>query len=171
MLVSFDRYRIPAPMRERLRAANTRRGWLFGFTLLELMMVIGLIGVLLAIALPQYGDYRDRKKMADAARDIGVIAAKLSLYALDNRDFPGALTEIGWTQPDPWGNAYQYLPMANATIGQKRKDRSLHPLNSDFDLYSMGPDGRSVPPLTASASQDDIIRANDGAFIGKASDY
>ena len=158
-------------MRERLRAANTRRQWLLGFTLLELMMVIGLIGVLLGIALPRYADYRDRMKVADAVRDIGVIAAKLSMYALDNKDFPDGLAQIGWTQPDPWGNPYQYLSMAGATVGQKRKDRALHPLNSDFDLYSMGPDGRSVPPLTAQASQDDIIRANDGAFIGKASDY
>ena len=158
-------------MRERLRAATTHRRWLFGFTLLELMMVIGLIGVLLGIALPRYADYRDRMKVADAVRDIGVIAAKLSMYGLDNKGFPDSLAQIGWTQPDPWGNPYQYLSMADATVGQKRKDRALHPLNSDFDLYSMGPDGRSVPPLTAQASQDDIIRANDGAFIGKASDY
>jgi len=35
----------------------------------------------------------------------------------------------------------------------------------------MGKDGASVPPLTAKASRDDIIRANDGRFIGLASDY
>jgi len=45
------------------------------------------------------------------------------------------------------------------------------PINTDFDLYSMGPDGRSAPPLTAKHSRDDIVRANDGAFIGLASDY
>jgi general secretion pathway protein G len=55
--------------------------------------------------------------------------------------------------------------------GQQRKDRNLVPINSDYDLYSMGPDGRSVSPLTAQASRDDIIRANDGGFVGKASDY
>jgi len=45
------------------------------------------------------------------------------------------------------------------------------PINSDFDLWSMGPDGKSVPPLTAKASRDDIVRANDGTFYGWASDY
>ncbi len=52
-----------------------------------------------------------------------------------------------------------------------RKDRFLVPLNSDFDLYSKGPDRKSVPPLTAEASRDDIIRANDGGYIGLASEY
>jgi general secretion pathway protein G len=52
-----------------------------------------------------------------------------------------------------------------------RKDRFLVPINTDYDLYSMGKDGRSSPPLTAKASRDDIIRANDGAYIGLASNY
>jgi general secretion pathway protein G len=45
------------------------------------------------------------------------------------------------------------------------------PVNSTFDLYSLGPDGKSSPPFTAAPSQDDIVRANDGGFIGLASDY
>jgi general secretion pathway protein G len=40
-----------------------------------------------------------------------------------------------------------------------------------FDLYSKGKDGNSAPPLTASASQDDIVVANDGGFIGMAKNY
>ena len=48
------------------------------------------------------------------------------------------------------------------------KDRFLVPINSDFDLYSMGKDGKSQMPLTAKDSRDDIIRANDGAYIGLA---
>jgi general secretion pathway protein G len=55
--------------------------------------------------------------------------------------------------------------------GKIRKDHNLHPLNSEFDLYSIGPDGSSSPPLTARASQDDIIWARDGAFVGPAEDY
>ena len=55
--------------------------------------------------------------------------------------------------------------------GKMRKDRFLVPINSDFDLYSMGKDGKSSPPLTASASRDDIIRANDGAYVGPAEGY
>jgi general secretion pathway protein G len=40
-----------------------------------------------------------------------------------------------------------------------------------FDLYSKGADGNSVPPLTASASQDDVIMANDGGYYGLAKKY
>jgi general secretion pathway protein G len=56
-------------------------------------------------------------------------------------------------------------------IGQARKDHNLVPINSSFDLFSMGPDGRSTGPLTAKASRDDIIRGSDGAFVGPAKDY
>ena len=61
--------------------------------------------------------------------------------------------------------------MIKSGHGHARKDHSLVPINTDFDLYSMGPDGRSSPPLTAKASRDDIVRANDGAFVGVAADY
>jgi len=44
-------------------------------------------------------------------------------------------------------------------------------LNSDFDLYSSGEDKNSKGPLSAKESRDDIIRANNGAFIGLAEDY
>ena len=46
-----------------------------------------------------------------------------------------------------------------------------HPLNSTHDLYSMGKDGDGQAPLTAKASRDDTIRANDGGYIGLASEY
>ena len=45
------------------------------------------------------------------------------------------------------------------------------PINSDFDLYSMGKDGKSQTPLTAKASHDDIIFANNGEYVGRASEY
>jgi general secretion pathway protein G len=54
---------------------------------------------------------------------------------------------------------------------QPRKDRFLVPINSDFDLYSMGKDRDTVAPLTAKKSHDDIVRANDGAFVGLASEF
>lgn len=52
-----------------------------------------------------------------------------------------------------------------------RKDRFLVPINCDYDLYSMGPDGETTAPLTARKSRDDIIRAGDGAFVGPASEF
>jgi general secretion pathway protein G len=53
-------------------------------------------------------------------------------------------------------------------IGGARKDRFLVPINSDFDIYSMGRDGQTIAPLTAPKSHDDIIRASDGGFYGLA---
>ncbi len=55
--------------------------------------------------------------------------------------------------------------------GLMRRDRNLVPLNTRFDLYSQGKDGESRPPLTAKASWDDVLRANDGSFVGLASNY
>ena len=75
---------------------------------------------------------------------------------------------------DPWGHSYQYLNFNSGqpgVMGKIRKDHNLHPLNSEFDLYSVGPDGTSAAALTAKASRDDIIWARDGAFVGVASDY
>ncbi len=73
---------------------------------------------------------------------------------------------------DPWGRPYEYLDLSDAkSHGKSRKDKNLVPLNADFDLYSMGKDGTSVSALTAKASQDDIVRANNGGFIGLAADY
>lgn len=54
---------------------------------------------------------------------------------------------------------------------QPRKDRFLVPINSDYDLYSVGPDGESAAPLTAAKSRDDIIRASDGAYVGVAVNF
>ncbi len=73
---------------------------------------------------------------------------------------------------DPWGNPYLYLNIENATGKiEPRKDKNLKPISSDYDLYSMGPDGRTKIPLTAKDSRDDTIRAADGAYVGIAEDY
>ena len=66
----------------------------------------------------------------------------------------------------------EYLDLSDPNgLGKMRKDKNLVPINSDYDLYSMGPDGISVSPLTAKASQDDIVRGRNGKFIGVATDY
>ena len=92
---------------------------------------------------------------------------------------PSSLAGIGrGGMLDPWGYPYRYLPFPPPDRdGQRlhpqgaRKDRFLVPINSSYDLYSMGKDGKTTAALTASASADDIIRANDGAFIGRASEF
>lgn len=52
-----------------------------------------------------------------------------------------------------------------------RKDRFGAPLNTDFDLYSMGKNRESADLLSTPKSYDDIVRASDGMFVGLASDF
>jgi len=101
------------------------------------------------------------------------IEKEIMLYYADTGTLPETLADINRENfPDPWGNPYQYLNLETLKgKGKARKNRNLVPINSDYDLYSMGKDGASVGPLTAKASRDDIVRANDGRFIGLASDY
>ena len=144
-----------------------------GLTLVELLLVIALVAVLGSLAASAWGGYRDRVRTKTAVDDITALSALIDQTYTDTGELPGSLADIGRSgMTDPWGNAYQYLNLTTAKgNGKARKDHSLVPLNSDYDLYSKGPDGRSSPPLTANASKDDILRANNGRFIGPASSY
>ncbi len=144
-----------------------------GFTLIELILAAAILGVLGALAASQYGDYQDKVKFAQAKSDIKKIETAIAQYYADNKAYPQQLGTVGaGTLLDPWGKPYQYCELASGTSAcTTRKDKSLHPLNSDFDLYSMGKDRDSKTPLTAKASRDDIIRARNGQFLGYAVDF
>ncbi|HEY6510404.1 MAG TPA: prepilin-type cleavage/methylation domain-containing protein [Burkholderiaceae bacterium] len=142
-------------------------------TVVELTTALCIVGVLLAICLPAYQNYRERIRIDQAKHDITVMSGIVANFRQDQRAYPDSLNDAGLGgMRDPWGNPYGYLNLGDRNArGHARKDHSLVPINTDFDLYSMGPDGRSAPPLTARHSRDDIVRANDGAFIGVAADY
>lgn len=53
----------------------------------------------------------------------------------------------------------------------RRRDKYMFPLNTDYDLFSLGPDARTSASLAHPASLDDVIRANDGGFFGVAGTY
>ena len=131
------------------------------------------LGVLVMLASAGYGTYRERVRVAQAAFDIAAISALVSSYALDNRALPDALSAVeDGIRIDPWGHPYQYVNHdAKGSHGDWRRDKYIVPINSDFDVFSMGKDGASRPPLTAKASRDDVVRANNGRFVGLASDY
>jgi general secretion pathway protein G len=146
-----------------------------GWTLVKLAVALLVVAVLAAIAVPAYNGWRERARVTQAISDITGIESSIGLYEYEYGSPPARLDSAVNPIPlDPWGNPYQYLLIQGAppkAKGQVRKDKNLVPINTDYDLYSMGPDGLSVPPLTAAASQDDIVRANDGGFVGRASDY
>src|SRR5690606_38645251 len=144
-----------------------------GFTLIEALLVVAILAVLLAIALPRYQDYVYRTEVAQAVQDISALSVRIKHYQLDERAFPDDLADIGADQMrDSWGYPYRYVNLTDpANKNEARKDKHLHPLNSDFDLYNIGRDGKTVKPLTAQPSHDDVLRAYAGTFIGLGKDY
>lgn len=144
-----------------------------GFTLVELMIVVALIALLATIAVPNYMSAVGTARNAKVIGEIKMIAMEIDLFEMQNGRLPLDLSEVGRAgDRDPWGSPYEYLSFENVKgNGKKRKDKNMVPINSTYDLYSRGPDGKTVSPLTAKKSHDDIIRADDGAFIGVAANY
>lgn len=139
------------------------------------MLALSIVVVLTVIAYPAYTKYVDKGRNSVAAADITSIAQAIERFYVAFDRYPDSLAEMGLDgMLDPWGNPYRYLRINGAGLkgkGALRKDKSLVPVNSDFDLYSMGKDGASVAPFTAKASRDDIVRASNGGYIGPAADY
>ncbi len=120
-----------------------------GFTLIEIMVVVVILGILAALVVPQVMNRPDQAKVTVAKGDIKAIGAALDMYKLDNYSYPStqqgleALVEKpsgnpqakNWNRDgylkrvpkDPWGNEYQYL--SPGTEGP-------------YDLYSYGADGK-----------------------------
>ncbi len=120
-----------------------------GFTLIEIMVVVVILGILAALVVPQVMNRPDQAKVTVAKGDIKAIGAALDMYKLDNYSYPSTQQGLdalvkkpgGNPQPknwnrdgylkrvpkDPWGNEYQYL--SPGTQGA-------------YDLYSYGADGK-----------------------------
>lgn len=120
-----------------------------GFTLIEIMVVVVIIGLLATLVLPRVLGRQEEAFVAKAQSDIRALSSALQLYKLDNFNYPS--TEQGlealvrkpsgdppaknWKQGgyidrlpnDPWGNPYQYL-----SPGEK----------SEIDIWSFGADGQ-----------------------------
>ena len=118
-----------------------------GFTLVEIMVVVVIIGVLAVLIVPRVVGRSDDARVAAAKHDVTTLMQSLKLYRLDNGRFPSteqglqALVAKPQSAPvpsnwrayldrlpkDPWGNTYQYLQPGN---------------KGEFDLYTLGADGK-----------------------------
>jgi general secretion pathway protein G len=150
------------------------------FTLIEVLLIAAIIGTLVALMVPGYTNVLEKARNNQAITDIVKISRELDDFLVDNGTLPETLNKLLQDSTpldliDPWGNLYEYLVIIgkkkNQVQGKWRKDRFLVPINSDYDLYSMGKDEDSNAPLTARPSWDDIVRASDGGFIGLAHKY
>lgn len=144
-----------------------------GLTLIELLIVIALISIIAAIAIPALYQQLEGIKVRKAISDLASLAFEVERYEDVHEELPESLDDLNLTaRIDPWGHEYVYFRFGEpGWRGRARKDRFLVPINSSYDLYSVGRDGDSRPPLQNPKSFDDIIRANDGAFYGLGRDF
>ena len=111
--------------------------------------------------------------MTRAIGDLRTLDVDIRAFQVRYNRYPVTLGEARPLVPiDPGAIPYVYTDLSQkGSKGKARKDGRLNPINSDFDLYSVGEDGRTSTPLTAPMSKDDVIRARDGAFLGLASEF
>ncbi len=145
-----------------------------GFTLLELLVAIVLVGILTVTAVSAYTGFIERARVAGAIGDIGEIHIAIQKFLLvENRGYPANLAELALNNlNDPWGNPYQYLVVEGlGNNGAVRKDKNLVPVNRHYDVYSMGKDGVTASPFTSTLGRDDVVLAGDGSYFGLAEDF
>lgn len=147
-----------------------------GFSVIEMLVVIAIISILVSIAIPAYEDYQNERDFIQARQDILAIQKAIDRYYVVKNKFPNTLADVDMLDiRDPWGSTYYYLNVSTfnkkVSDGKVRRDRKLKPVNSDYDLYSAGKDGKTRPPFSAKVSRDDVVRCNNGQYLGYVKDY
>jgi len=154
------------------RVSHGRRLGRPAVTILELLIAGALLVTAAGIAIPAYLRSRESGRILQAVSDIVAMDQEIAVDESTRGRPPLTLDAIGrGGLRDPWGRPYQYLVTAGAGVGQDRRDRLFKPLNTDYDLYSMGKDGRTQQKLDHPDSLDDVVRALNGAYVGLASEF
>ena len=116
-----------------------------GFSLIEILVVMALIGIVIALVASRIGDGAVRGKVNATKIALDSLSGKIETYALDNGAPPARLEDLvtkpgtadNWNGPyakdkdlkDPWNHAFVYVVPGAKSGG-------------DYDIYSLGPDGR-----------------------------
>lgn len=144
------------------------------FTLIEMTAAMVVISALTGIALPRLHRVLEQAKIVQAVGEIQTMLTEIG----NLEDLPTSLAAIKRASfRDPWGNLYVYYKFppdplnGNAPPAGARRDRFLVPVNSKFDLYSIGKDGKTAVAFTANDARDDVVCASDGAYVGLASKF
>jgi general secretion pathway protein G len=101
---------------------SSRRGQSRGFTLVEILIVVIILGILASIVLPQFAGASDSSKKANMRNQLQTLRSTVQLYRIEHRDEPPALVTAGWDlitrktktdgTVDPAGERGPYLPFA-----------------------------------------------------------
>jgi general secretion pathway protein G len=154
------------------RLANTAPFTTTNAPITERVLVVAILCVLCALGSAKFNECRLHRLQTRAAYEIAELELLIKIYRKNIGTYPATLADVGrGDELDPWGHPYVYVGLTTTSgHGAPRKNHKINPINSDFDLYSMGRDGMSKPELTATESLDDIVRIRDGAYIGPAAD-
>jgi len=137
-----------------------------------MLTAVVIIGILTAIVLSKSSQASDLANVQRAILDVGELQALIDDYAMTAGQWPASLAEIGKGEAkDPWEHNYRYRPFVDGLPANARRDRFLVPLNTTYDLFSIGRDGLTSKNLARAEAQDDIVRCNDGGFVGLGSQY
>lgn len=154
----------------QLRIAGFSTGNSAGFSFVELIVVVVILGLLMAVAIPTWSHLVTRSKVSRCQADLRTLEKEITAYLIEKGTLPPSLNAIGRGDiRDPWLHPYQYVNIVAS--GTAYVDFLGTDLNTDFDLYSLGQDGISTQSLADAVSENDIVRAGDGGFIGLGYDF
>jgi general secretion pathway protein G len=142
-----------------------------GFTLVELSIAIAIVGVMAALGITNYRGYIQRVRVARAIVELKGIGIQLDVKRINDEVLPASLAAVGLAKNDPWGRPYRYLRVSGSPVALLRKDQFNVPLNSDYDLYSVGFDGLTQRKVSDPQSHDDVVRGANGAYYGLGRNY